>query len=185
MSIEERGRALEEAFYAKKNAELLEQVRADLDTATKREDLKSATGITDDTVLDALINLGVNSGSLAAISIAPMVLVAWANGTINDKECEAVMAGAEKSGIASGSTAAKMLSGWLTEKPGDDLAVAWKGYIGAINLKLPAGDQVELGEQIMARCNNVAEAAGGFLGLGSISANEKAVLDIVKATLDA
>ena len=185
MSIEERGRALEEAFYAKKNAELLGQVKLDLDTKSKRDDIKSATGITDDTVLDSLIGIGVDSSSLAAISIAPMVFVAWADGSINDKEREAVMAGAEKAGISADSTAAKMLSGWLTEKPDASLTEAWKGYIDAINLKLPAGDKVKLGEQIMARCSSVAEPAGGFLGLGSISTKEKAILDMLKSTLDA
>ena len=184
MSIEERGKALEEAFFAKKNRELLEQVKADLDTKAKRDELKAATGITADSVLDGLIAIGVNAESLAALSIAPMVLVAWADGSIAEKEREAIMSAAEKEGVTSSSTAGKLLDGWLDERPDDDLAEAWKGYVEALKLKLPAGDQVKLGEQIMGRCKGVAESAGGFLGLGSISAEESEVLKMLKATLE-
>ena len=80
MSIEERGKALEEAFFAKKNKELLQQVKQDLDSAKQREALKTATGIAEDEVLDKILAIGVNAESLAAMSIAPMVLVAWADG---------------------------------------------------------------------------------------------------------
>lgn len=184
MSIEERGKALEEAFFAKKNKELLDQVKSDLDINTKRDDLKTATGITDDGVLDALSGIGVTSESLAAISIAPMILVAWADGSINDKEREAVMSGAALSGVKADTAAGQMLSGWLTEEPGESLAESWKAYIQAISEKLPAGEKVKLGEQLMERCKKVAEAAGGFLGLGSVSAKENDVLDMIKSALD-
>ena len=183
MSIEERGKALEEAFFAKKNRELLEQVKIDLDTETQRDALKAATGVTADTVLDSLIGIGVNSESLAALAIAPMILVAWADGSISDKEREAVVSAAEKAGVEADSTASKLLSSWLEEKPSDELADTWKEYVGAVKLKLPAGDQVKLGEQILARCQTVAESAGGFLGLGSISAKETALLEMLKSTL--
>ena len=184
MSIEERGKALEEAFFAKKNKELLDQVKSDLDITTRRDDLKQATGISDDGVLDELIGIGVTSESLAAVSLAPLVLVAWADGTVSDKEREAILTSAEQAGIKADSAAGKMLSGWLTEQPDADLAQTWKDYTQAIGEKLPAGEKVKLGEQLLGRCNKVAEAAGGFLGLGSVSVKEKAVLDMLKSTLE-
>ena len=184
MSIEERGKALEEAFFAKKNQELLDQFKSEMDVNTQRDDLKSATGISDDGVLDQLIEIGLTSESIAAVSLVPLVLVAWADGNIKEKEREAVLTSAGQSGVRPDSVAGQMLSSWLEEKPDANLAEIWKDYITAIGEKLPAGDKVKLGEQLLSRCNTVAEAAGGFLGLGSVSVNEKVVLDMLKTTLE-
>lgn len=180
MGFEERGKALEDAFFAKKNRELLDKVKQDLDAKEQRNALKEATGITEDDMLDRLLATGVNSESLAAMSIAPLVMVAWADGSIDTKEHEAIASGAEKAGIKPGSMASQLLQGWLTEKPDDSLLSAWTDYTKAVCEKLQAGDQVKLGEQVVGRCKSVAESAGGFLGLGSISAKEQAVLDALK-----
>lgn len=183
MSIEERGKALEEAFFAKKNKELLEQVKAQLDASTQRDNLKAACGIEDDGLLDQLIENGLNAESITAMSMVPLVLVAWADGSVNDKEREAILSSAEQAGIKSDSVASQMLIGWLDQAPDASLTDVWKDYVGAVAEKLPAGEKIKLGEQILSRCQQVAESAGGFLGLASISAQEKTVLDMLKATL--
>lgn len=177
MSIEDRGKALEDAFFAKKNKELLDQVRKSLNAETNRGELQAATGISDEGVLDRLIEMGILGESLAAMAIAPLVLVAWADGSVSEKERDAVLAAAEKSGVIPGSTAGDLLAGWLAEKPDETLLENWIAYTKAVSLKLLAGDRVKLSEQVLGRCKAVAEAAGGFLGLGSISSKEQVVLD--------
>ena len=183
MGIEERGKALEEAFFAKKNKQLMDDFKSELDANTKRDDLKTATGISDDQVLDELLEIGVTADSIAAVSLVPLVLVAWADGSVDAKERDAVLASAQQAGIKADSAAGRVLSGWLDEQPDSGLAAAWKDYVTIINEKLPAGEKVKFGEQLMARCKTVAEAAGGFLGLGSISTKEKAVLDMLESAL--
>ena len=184
MSIEERGKALEEAFFAAKNRELLAAVREELDASEQRSALKEATGIVEDDMLDRILALGINSESLAALSIAPLVLVAWADGEVSEKELQAISSGAESSGISKSSVAGKLLEGWLAEQPGDALMSVWQEYTKAICEKLQAGDRVKLGEQVVGRSRTVASAAGGFLGLGSISAKEQQVLDALQAAFE-
>lgn len=184
MSFEERGKALEDAFFAKKNRELLDKVKEDLNATEQRADLKEATGITEDDMLDRILATGVNSESLAAMSIAPLVLVAWSDGSIDTKEHEAIASGAEKAGIKPGTTAYQLLQGWLTEKPDESLKDAWVDYTKAVCEKLQAGDKVKLSEQVLGRSKAVAEAAGGFLGLGTISAKEQATLDALTAAFE-
>ncbi len=184
MAFDEQSRALEDAFFARKNSELLEQVKRDLDAKAQRSALKDATGITEDDMLDRILALDITVESLAAMTLAPLVLVAWADGTVDIKERNAIMSGAEKSGIKPDSTAGKLLAGWLADEPGDALATAWKDYTSTICKKLQAGDQVKLMEQVLGRSKKVAEAAGGFLGLGSISSKEQQVLDTLKATFE-
>lgn len=184
MGLEERGRALEEAFFAQKNKELLTQVKQDLNAAEQRDGLKEATGISDDAILDEILAMGVEAESLAALSIAPMVLVAWADGSIAEEEREAIMSGASKSGITADSTAGKLLAGWLSEQPDSSLQRVWADYTQAVCEKLQAGDHVKLRDRVMGRCQEVAQAAGGFLGIGSISAKEQEMLAALEKAFD-
>jgi hypothetical protein len=55
-------KALEEAFFARENAKLRQQLR-DLDnTKRKKEALAAASGITNDAVLEKLAALNISSG---------------------------------------------------------------------------------------------------------------------------
>lgn len=169
MDLRERGKALEDAFYAKKNKELLLQLRQELETGDQHEDLRAATGLTDIALLHRLLDLEVTAEAIAAMSMAPMVLVAWADGKLDGKERDAIIQAAEEHGIGPESVAGQILQSWLNEQPGDDLKEVWLDYTRALCETLSAGDQVKLADNMMGRCKQVAEAAGGFLGLGSIS----------------
>lgn len=184
MSLEERGKALEEAFFAKKNKELLAQMKQDLDASTQHAALKQATGIAEDDMLDRILATGINSESLAAMSLAPMVLVAWADGELAADERKAIVSGAVESGIQPDSTAGRLLSGWLTDPPDQSLASVWIEYTKAMCEKLQAGDKAKLKDDVIGRSKRVAEAAGGFLGLGSISAKEQEVLNALSAAFE-
>ena len=115
--LEERRKALEEAFYHKKNRELMAKIKTDLDAELHRDTLKKATGIDDDELLQRVLDVGVNVETLAAMSVAPLVLVAWADGNIDQREQEAIIAGAEQAGLGVDSAAHELLLGWLKEKP--------------------------------------------------------------------
>jgi hypothetical protein len=182
--FEDRRKALEFAFFSQRNKELLEKVKQDLDAEHKRGALKQATGIVDDSILDRIIELGVSVESLAALSIAPLVLVAWADGSMSTKERDAILAGAAQAGIKADTVAAQLLEGWLSKKPDTSLEVAWKSYTRAVCDRLVAGDHIKLREKVMGRCQMVAEAAGGFLGLGSISNREQGMLDDLSTAFD-
>ena len=184
MSLEERGKALEEAFFAKKNKELLERIRQDLDAKERRILLKAVTGISEDDMLDRIIATGVDAKSLAAISLAPLIFVAWADGNVDAKEREAIVLGAKASGIEPDSAAGQLIDGWLSEEPDESLLATWTEYTHTMCENLQAGDQVRLQDQVMGRSRKVAEAAGGFLGLGSISAKEQEVLASLKKAFE-
>ena len=182
--LEERRKALEDAFYIKKNRELMAKIKEDLDAEQHRDTLKKATGIDDDGILQRVLDLGVNVESLAAMSLAPLVLVAWADGNIDEREQKAITAGAEQAGLAVNSAAHALLLGWLKEKPDETFQEVWTDYIRALCASLTAGEQVRLRETVLGRCQRVAEAAGGFLGLGSISTQEQAVLNQLNLAFD-
>src|SRR5687768_6744800 len=71
-SLEERGRALENQFYEKENKEKLSALKGKMDAQRSREDLRKASGMTDDAVLDKLVELGLRANTIAALSLVPL-----------------------------------------------------------------------------------------------------------------
>jgi hypothetical protein len=66
---------------------------------------------------------------------------------------------------------------WLAEPPPPVLLAAWKDYISAFSSTLSQEARRTLKRELLGRARAVAEAAGGFLGLGrKISPAEERVL---------
>ena len=86
--IGSRGKALEDVFFAKE-AEDLRKARRDEEAAVNRKaELSASSGINDDTVLDQLIALNISSNTLTALSLVPLVEVAWADGSMDEDEAQ-------------------------------------------------------------------------------------------------
>ena len=60
------------------------------------------------------------------------IVSAWADGSIEPKEREAILRAAAEKGIAPDSIAGQVLNGWLTEPLGAELVSAWRRYIQTI-----------------------------------------------------
>ena len=181
----DRKKALEESFFAKENARLLERMKAESKDRATAEALASVTGVHDDAVLDELVALGIESDTWAAISLVPLVEVAWANGKVEPKERRAVLSAAEASGIAPGSPSHELLERWLAHRPDARLMEAWGEYIIDLCANLGDGEKTLVKEDIIGRARAVAKAAGGFMGLGSkISAEEDVVLNQLEKAFD-
>ena len=177
-------RNLEDAFFARENARLLDEMRKRAALQDRRDALRQAIKGADDALLDHLLDLGVNAQTVLAMMLLPLVRVAWADGAIDAKEREAVLKAAELRGVESGTPGHDVLKSWLAQKPGESMIAAWGKYLEGIWPSLAPHEREDLRERLLGLARGVAEAAGGFLGLGSkISAAERAILDEVAAAL--
>jgi hypothetical protein len=175
--LHERERALENAFFARQEEALLQRLREKDRMASRRAALAAASGITDDTVLDALAGLDLAPGSVAALALVPLVLVAWADGSLDAREAAAVRDAARESGLDANAEAAQLLDGWLSAPPGTQIEAAWRAYAGSVAASLAPEARAALKTQTLGRARRVAEAAGGVLGLGrKVSEAEERVL---------
>ena len=173
----DRRKALEDSFFAKQNEKAKAALRAKQEGAAQREAMAAASGIRDDAVIDKLISLGMSAETFAALSLIPVVEVAWADGKLEAKERAAIIAGVEKQGVTPESPAHALLEGWLSTRPDAKLMAVWKDYAKALGGSLDADSKTRLRGDLVGRARAVAEAAGGFIGLGGkISKQEEDVL---------
>jgi hypothetical protein len=172
--LNDRRKALEEEFFRREEQKRIEKLRAMKEREEMRKVLRVATGVDADRTLDRLIELGVGPATVTAIGLVPLIAVAWANGKVETGEREAILQAARDAGVAEGSEGEAMLQGWLTHRPGDHLVEAWVSYMQGFCERLSPEERARLKDDVLGRARAVAEASGGFLGLGNRVSPEEA-----------
>lgn len=176
--LDERRKSLENVFFEKENEKLLARLREKKEREAQRAALFDVTKIQDETVLDHLLDVGIRAETWLAISLFPLVEVAWADRHVADEQREAILKAAEEHGIAPGSDARALLDQWLANRPAPKVRKVWKEYVEAINGVLSGAAIEAMREETLELSKKVAEAAGGFLGIGHrISKVEQETLD--------
>jgi hypothetical protein len=176
-TLHKRGRALEEAFFAKRDQQLLEALRRRLTAEEAESVLAAATGVADQIVIQELADLGAPQ-FLAVLGLFPLVEVAWCDGQVAAKEREAILAAAADMGLPVDSPSHKLLDRWLETRPAENALSLWSEYVQAVGATLKPETVAKLKRGVMGRAKKIAQAAGGILGMGNkISATEQACLD--------
>lgn len=172
-------RGLQDGFYAPTRSELRESIReAEHARSAQMESLAEASGIKDVAMLEQLVVAGVGCEALAALTLYPLVAVAWADGRIDARERETVLGAAERSGLAPDSTSYRLLVDWLDHTPPDALLLAaWKGLVAELCAEMDEAARARFETEILGRTRAVANASGGFLALDKTSNAEQRVLD--------
>ena len=172
----DRRKALEESFFSKQDQELLRELREKKDAQAQRDALSATSGIIDDGVLDQLVACDLSCETLAALSVVPLVEVAWADGQVDEKERSALLMAARKAGLVEGEPAYQLFESWLAERPDPGLLATWMEYVAELSKTFTPEAKRALRRDLLGRARTVAKAAGGFLGIGKISSSEEAVL---------
>ena len=97
--------------------------------------------------------------------LAPLVEVAWADGSVSHAERDAVLHIAKQRGVAPGSADYRQLLDWLAHRPPDEV---FQTALEAIRIGLSVLPPDEAEQRIAAMinaCEDVAHAVGGISGL--------------------
>jgi tellurite resistance protein len=175
--LDDYGRKLIDALFHEQDQKLLQAFRERLEETDRRAQLAHICGFDDEALLNHLLELDVTPEAVAALAVVPLVAVAWADRTVQAEEREAILKSARECGIPPKDERYPILEHWLTEHPGSEVLEAWKHYTAALCRQLNPKEIEELKHDLLDRARDVAQAAGGVLGLGGkISAKERAVL---------
>jgi hypothetical protein len=178
--LDDRRAALEDEFFHKENQKKLEALRQQLSATETKEELKKASGMSDEAVLDKLVELGLRGPTVAALSLVPLIAVAWADGELQENERESILQAANAKGMSAGTPGHEILTSWLAEKPDESLFEAWEGYMKALLSQLNDEQVRILKNQIVGFARVIAESAGGFLGFAKVSGSEEKALQRVE-----
>jgi hypothetical protein len=178
-ALHKRERALEEEFFAKKDRQLREKLKATFDQEITREKLKAATGITDPQVLERLIALHVRGETMAAFALYPLVEVAWADGKLDRRERDAILEAAVADGIERGSAGYEALEAAMADGPTEARRKVWFAYAKDLASRLDPVERRRVREDLVRRARAVAEASGGLFGVARISTAEQRILDAI------
>lgn len=180
----DRRKALEEGFFAQQERKLLDEIREQKQTDEGIQALAGACGVRDEAVLAALLHGGIEVETLPALTLIPLVVVAWASGKVEETERKAVLEAAAAAGISRSEPPYALLEAWLSVRPPEKLFDAWLAYASELREILDADERATLRDDLVDRATAVADAAGGVLGIGPrISAAEKRVLQQIKDAL--
>lgn len=176
-----KSRALENSFFRERDLGLLAYLRSQTDQT--RNQLAEISKIHDIKVLDDLIRVGITAESFTALSLLPLVRIAWADAEIQDSERAAILQAAETEGISKDSTNYQLLKGWLDDRPDPTLLEAWREYAVELAKELDEASLAEVRRITMDRARRIAEMTGGILGLShEISKEEeRALIDLARA----
>jgi len=187
-ALAERGRALEDEYFRRRDRELIEKMRQAAAAEHARGEMGQKTGLHDPALLKELQNLGFTPDTVMLLPLVPLLEMAWAEGGITAAERDLTVRLARSRGVVADSVADRQLTQWMATRP-DPSVFARAGRLTAAMLA-SGSDQATSGltaDELVAYCERIAAASGGILGLrlGSVSAEEKSLLSRIASDLKA
>jgi hypothetical protein len=184
----DREKAMENSYFRDRDAKLVERLRQEAKLDDIGRALADKLQVDNPDLLLRARQAGVTADTAPAFFLAPMIQVAWAEGSVRKAERQTVLRIARERGIEKGSPAYAQLTEWLNVRPPDEffdtaLDVMRYGYS-----VLPAVEREERIKRIVDACHQVAEASGSeiarLIGLGdAVSRTEEATLEAINNRL--
>ncbi len=156
--LADREKALEDAFFREENERLIASLRAKKAEAEERQALAKTLGVGNEAVIAPLLKLGVRAENVAALVLAPLVAIAWADRQLHDVERRQVVAAGEHYGIDPESDAGKLLATWLAARPHESLIDVWAGFAEELGRTLAPAERDSLRDEIVERARGIARA---------------------------
>ena len=186
--FKDRERANESAYFRDQDAKLLDSLRRKAPLKEIAAAIGEKLEVDNPELLEQVRKTGLKAENATALFLAPLVQVAWSDGSVSRAEHDAVLRLASGRGVEPGTPSYEKLEEWLHARPSDatfDVAVEVLKYGFDV---LPPAEKEERIIRVVEACDEVARASGsglsGLLGLGSnVSANEASTLDEITKTL--
>ena len=158
----DRERAEEAAYFRKQDAKLIEKLRQKTLFSEIAHALAEKLQADEPALLERIQKLGVTLNTGSAFILAPLVEVAWVDGSVSNAERDAILRIANERGVAPGSADYVQLLHWLDHRPSDEI---FQTALEAIRIGLsvlpPDESEKRIATMIKA-CEEVAQAGSGI-----------------------
>src|SRR5262249_872827 len=110
-------RTREDLHFRKIEQELIDRIRRRAEESARLRHLSERAGVADLGILNEPSALGHEPDTLMLLHLAPLVHVAWADGSVSAAERQLILETARARGVVDGSPAALKLEQWLAARP--------------------------------------------------------------------
>ena len=183
-AFSDRGRALEEEYFRKREQELIEKLRRRAAAEDELHRLGEHAGVADEEILQDLQDLGYTPETVMLLHLVPLVQVAWADGRVSERERALIVEAARARGVEADSPADQQLAQWLTSRPPEEVFERNLRAVRAFLESRPAAEREASERELLSLSTAVASASGGLLGIGAVSAEERALLARLSSELE-
>lgn len=175
--------AHEDEWFRKKNQELIDRMKSQLERQQTTAELANATGVQDQALLDQLADLGITRETARILHLVPLLQVAWADGEIQDNERDLLVEAANRTGVTEG-PAREAFDKMLQKRPDPAFFQGALNFLKAMLAALPGEEGARTCKDLTDLAWRVANASGGLFGLfGKVDDNEEEVLKQIAGKL--
>lgn len=168
MTTEEEAKYFKQKELALRDAKRRELERAAKEAAERRT-VAGILSTEDDAVVERIRELGFDGDTVRVLDLLPLIHVAWADGNVTQRERASILQLVERRGIVPGDEAFLLVEALLEQQPSEDFLDE------TLHLLRDIGGGRE--SDILQLCLKVADASGGFFGIGDrISDEERALI---------
>ncbi|MEM7156076.1 MAG: TerB family tellurite resistance protein [Myxococcota bacterium] len=174
----------EEVYFKQLEIEQRRKLRETLEASAKdladKQAIADSVNTDDLSLAERIKALGFSGDTAKVFDLLPLVHVAWADGSIQKSERAAILRVLELRSVAPGTEGFTLIESLLEERPSDQYMTQ---SLAVLKELLAQGDGNQ-GAAIVELCQDVATAAGGFLGLGSkVSGEERELIERIAGEL--
>ncbi len=176
----------EDKYFKQRELERREAARRERELAalrqTEREGIAEVLNTTEEIAEEAL-ELGFSQETARVLPLIPLIQVAWVDGSVSTAEERAILDLAVARGLEKGTPSFDFLTRLLAERPADLFFERTNRVIAEL---VQADPDSWVKKTVPELCKEVADASGGFFGLGNrISKEEQDLIDEIAELLDA
>lgn len=176
----DRPRAAEDDYFRRQDEAILAKVRESERVSHERQALAQALGSTDAESVERLYASGLRASTAVAVEWLPAVEVAWLDGADEGERDELLRrcaTGAPKDALT-------QLTAWLDRPLSDQVVLAGRRVLYDRLQPLDTEARRSAIERIIGLCELAGRAAGGVLGYGALSSDERSHIESVRHDLD-
>ncbi len=167
MATEEEEKYFHQQEVERRKDKRRELERAAAEAAEKRR-VSQVLATDDGALVTRIRQLGFDGDTARVLDLLPLVHVAWADGSVTANERRAITGILAQREIAPGTEAALLIEALMDERPSDTFLNE--------TLELLRDLGGKKGATVVELCIQVADASGGFFGLGNKINDEEAAL---------
>jgi hypothetical protein len=181
--FQKRGMYLEEEYHRKKEFELLEKLKGVFQKKMDKDSLREASGVTNEQLLDRLVEIQLKGEMMAAFQLYPLVEIAWADGDLSESEARSVLTAGEEHGIRPGTKAHEMLEQRLHKGPDPEVRKIWFLYADELRKNLTPNELTTFRTDLLERARAVVASTGHLERLLVDVGGERRILAAIEKAL--